>query len=278
MIKPFLVVVLSLLAIGTAIASNEFYTIGARAKGMGGSSVAMQGVFSTHNNQAGLAAFEHMAGGIYSEKRFFLNALNLHAGAVVVPTANGVFGLGISYFGYKAYNDKKIGLAFGKKFSDRFSGGVQLDYLSTFISEFGNRSAFTAEAGIQARISRTFLLGAHLFNPFRIKVSEFENEKVPTTLRVGLIYTPSDKLLFTVETEKDIDLKPVVRAGMEYLIVKKLFIRTGLSTNPVVNSFGIGLNLDQLKMDIATSIHPVLGISPHFSLLYLLHKEKAANE
>jgi len=52
------------------------------------------------------------------------------------------------------------------------------------------------------------------------------------------------------------------------MVIKDFFIRAGISTNPVQNSFGIGYVHNRLKADIAFSTHQLLGITPHFTVIY----------
>ncbi|MFH1319450.1 MAG: hypothetical protein ABII90_02200 [Bacteroidota bacterium] len=261
-------------------AGNDNYGIGARSAGMGNASVTISDLWSVHHNQAGLARLENISAGIYYENRFAVSELSLKGVAVAIPVpgaADGVFGVSMSYFGYSKYNDCKIGLAYAKSFGDKFSAGIMLDYLSTRIGEdYGKKMNVAVEIGIQAQLIKNLSVGAHIFNPTRSKIAEFEIqgtpevERIPTIMRFGLNYTFSDKVFVSLETEKDIDYKPVFKAGLEYHIIKELFLRTGISTNPTFNTFGFGLNLKQFTFDFAVSIHQVLGYTPHLSLAYKL--------
>lgn len=267
----------SLLAVLPALnlqAGSDNYSIGARAGGMADASVTLSDLWSVHHNQAGLARLEKISAGIYYENKFLLSELGLKSAAAAMPVAgseNGVFGISMSYFGYSLYNDSKIGLAYARKFGDKFSAGVQLDYLSTRIGgdyDYGKKGAVAVEGGIQARLNDNLTIGAHIFNPTRAKIADYDDERIPTIMKFGLHYTFSEKVFVNVETEKDIDFKPVFKAGLEYRAIKELYLRTGISTNPTLNSFGFGINLKQLAFDFAVSIHQVLGLTPQLSLTY----------
>ncbi len=253
-------------------AGNEFHSTGARGWAMGNASAALTDVFAANNNQAGLANLKNISIGIYSERKFLLNTLNTHACIFAMPTKMGVFGISVTYFGFKDYNDKKIGLAFAKMLAENFSLGVQLDYLSTFITEYGTKSFVTFELGIQSKITRELSLGVHVYNPIRAKISSYQNEKTPTIMRLGFSYVPSEKLLLCIEVEKDIDHKPVFKTGIEYELINKLFLRAGIATNPTYNTFGIGIDLKNIKIDFASSIHTVLGYTPHLSIIHEFNK------
>ncbi len=254
--------------ISTLIAGND-NPIGGRSAGMGNASVTFSDVWSIHNNQAGLAGLKNISVGFYYENRYSLKELSLKSAAFILPTNSGVFGLSMNYFGYENYNEKKIGLAYAKSFGEKFSAGLQLDYLSTHIGEeYGNRNTFTFELGIIAELTENLFLGAHVYNPLRAKLSDYNDERIPTIAKLGLSYIYSEKLLVSIETEKDINFSPVFKGGIEYKIIKEIYVRTGISTNPVLNTFGFGVKIKSLKIDFASSLHPVLGYSPQISMMY----------
>lgn len=266
---------LTILPALTLQAGSDNYDIGARSGGMANASVTLSDLWSVHHNQAGLARLEKISAGIYYENKFLLSNLGLKAAAVAIPvtgteSTRGVFGISISYFGYSLYNDSKIGLAYAKSFGDNFSAGIQLDYLSTRIGDdYGKKGAVAVEGGIQARLSDNLSIGAHIFNPTRTKIAIYDDERIPTIMRFGVDYTFSEKVFVSIETEKDIDFKPVFKAGLEYRAIEELYLRTGISTNPTLNTFGFGLNLKQFTFDFAVSIHQVLGFAPQLSLTYI---------
>lgn len=258
------VISLSLFAIG------EDSPIGGRSAGMANSSVTLNDFWSIHHNQAGLTGIKNFSAGIYYEDRFGLKNMGLKAGAVVIPTKTaGVFGVSMTYFGYSQYNESKIGLAYAKSFGEKFSAGVQLDYLSTHIAEnYGNKSAIAGEIGLRFQINQKLCIAGHIFNLNMAKIAEYNDERIPTVARLGLSYAFSDKIIVTAESEKDIQYNPVLKAGLEYHPIDMLYFRTGISTNPVLNAFGFGLVFKNFKLDFATSYHQTLGFTPQFSIIF----------
>ena len=273
--KILFCILITLLEIVDIKAGNDNYHTGARSAGMANASVTLTDVWCVHHNQAGLAGLDKITGGIYYENRFLIPELGLKAAAVAIPVTlgstetKGVFGISYSYFGFNLYNDSKVGVAYSKKFGEKFFAGIQIDYLSTRIGEiYGKTSNFAAEASLQAQLSDKLKIGMHIFNPTWSKKADYNNERIPTIMRLGMSYTFSDKVFVTAEVEKDIAYKPSFKTGIEYHAVKELFIRTGISTNPVVEAFGIGLLYTQLKIDISLSVHQVLGLTTHASIAY----------
>ena len=79
-----------------------------------------------------------------------------------------------------------------------------------------------------------------------------------------------------MELEKDLNQKNIVKIGIEYKPINSFYIRMGIATNPSLSCFGIGINLKQFKVDIASSYHSTLGLSPQIGLTYQFGKKKTA--
>lgn len=263
------IIFISLLSALSAKAGNDKIPAGGRSSAMGSASVSLSDFWSVHNNQAGLAGFTNTAAGIYFENRFMMKELSRKVAAFVIPSRSGVFGVAYDNFGSTLYNESKIGLAFARSFGSNFSAGIQLDYLNTHLSEnYGNHAAFTFEAGILARVNKNLVIGAHVFNPLNVKLSGETNERIPAIIRLGAGYNFSEILLLTSEIEKNIDMETRIKSGVEYHVVKQGIVRAGITTNPTTFSFGFGLDLKKLKIDLASTVHQVLGYSPQLSISY----------
>ncbi len=251
---------------------------GARSSGLGNHYTTLSDVFSANNNQAGLGFIKDYSFGISARNRFILSELNRFYAVAALPTKTGTFGLNLSYFGQPSFNEKKIGIGFGKAFGEKFSAGLQFDYLNIAIEEYGQRHLFTFEVGMQYKILEELSVGAHLFNPLRLDITEESDEKLPTVMRFGLSYTPSKKIALLAEVDKDLDFQPVYKVGIEYKVIDKLTLRTGFNANPFSAAFGVGLFVKDLVIDVSSTFHPVLGVSPALSLLYVVKKKKEKNE
>jgi hypothetical protein len=243
--------------------------VGASSTGMGGFNTTLSDVWSTNNNQAGLGFMTDITGGIFYENRFLLKETSYRAGAFVLPVKTGAFGLSLASFGYSAYSETKAGLSYGQRFGDRFSVGVQLNYLNTKLNQdYGSKNSLTAAVGFIAKLNEEITMGVHVYNPTRSKLAEYDTEKIPTIMKLGLDYRFSEKVMVGIETEKDLNYDAVVKAGLEYQMTEIFYLRGGISTNPTMYSFGFGLRMKNFKMDISSSFHQTLGITPGISLIY----------
>ncbi len=245
---------------------------GARGSGMGDASVTFQDINSAFSNQAGLAFIDGLSFTVFGERRFLLAEINSFSAAAAMPTNSGTFGLAVNYFGYTNYNEQKIGLSYARRLFEHVGIGAQIDYIGTRIPEYGTASSITFELGTQAQILEKVIVGAHIFSPIRVKLTEDDRDIIPAQLKAGFSYLPSDKVTLAFEVEKDIDYKASFKSGVEYRVVEQLSLRAGLGTEPVQNSFGIGIHLPNLDIDFSTLYHYELGFTPGISIAYGMRK------
>jgi hypothetical protein len=269
MLKNLLLLSIFSLLISYSFSQNISGNAGGRSAAMGQTGVANFSFWTVNNNQAGLGFIEESGVGFYYDNRFLINEMSLNQLSATLKTKRGGFGLNVSYYGYGQYNEKKIGLAYGIQLGKRFALGVQLDYLNTFIAEnYGNHNMFTFEIGLMTKITDELTLGAHIYNPIRTQISEYNDERLPTLLKLGLNWDLSKDFTAAVEAESDMNHPLVLKAGLEYNIMDLMYARIGVSNNPNIFSFGVGLYFGGFKLDFSSSMHQVLGYSPQISAIY----------
>lgn len=271
--KKIITVITVVFSINYLFATNGNDVVGSRSISLGGYSTTLSDAWSTNNNQAGLGLVNELSGGIYYENRFLLKETSYKAGTFVLPLKKGTFGLSITSFGYSAYSENKAGLSYGIKLAEKVAVGVQLNYLNHRLSaDYGQSNTFTAALGVIASLTKELTVGAHVYNPSRTKLASYNNERVPTIMKLGLDYKFSDKVFLAVEAEKDINFSPILKVGVEYQAIEMLYLRGGISTNPTQSSFGFGLKFTQFKIDLSSSFHQTLGLTPTVSLIYVKSK------
>ena len=254
-------------------AGNDNIHFGGRSAGMGHASVTLSDVWSSHHNQAGLGWLTKSEAGVFAQNRFLVKEMNYIGFAYAHPVKSGAFALSFTNFGYSQYGESKLGLAYGLKFSERITGGVQINYHNTRIgNNYGSASVLSSEMGLQAKLTSKLELGLHLFNPTQAKLNDFNDERIPTIMRLGMAYTFSNKVFITLEAEKDIDFPANFKAGIEYKANDKIYLRGGIGASPTAATFGVGVYHKGLKFDLASSYHQVLGFIPEVSLTYVFEK------
>jgi hypothetical protein len=253
-----------------SFAANDNYPSGARASGLSNSGVVLTDLWANYHNQACLARVEKLSLGFHYENKYIVDEYGLHAIAIAVPAYKGTIGASVTFFGYKKYNESKISLAYGKSFGERFSAGIQLDLLNIYQEEdYGNNTTLAVEAGILAEPLEGLYIGAHVYNPTKASYNMVDLERVPTIFQAGIGYYLTEKLFLVVETEKDLEEKPVFQCGTEYHLIKNIFARFGISTYEISRySFGVGFAHKGIEADMAFSHHQILGYTPHLSFSY----------
>ncbi|MDD2413353.1 MAG: hypothetical protein RBS19_06925 [Bacteroidales bacterium] len=280
--RIFFTLLFTLLSYSVLFAAHDPVSRGAKAAAMGGASVANVDFWGVFNNPAVNAYIRDISAGAYFENRYLLKELSYRGLGVVLPVAqNDAFALNVQQFGYAQYLESKVGLAYSKKFGESFSAGLQFDYLNTFIGEgIGNKHSFTFEFGLFSRFNKKLSLGFMAFNPARMKLSDYNgyNDYIPVILKLGARYEFSERISAISEVEKDIYRDFVMRFGLDYKLTDFLYVRGGLSTGVVAYSFGVGLDYHNIKFDISTSVHQVLGPSPQISLMYSFNKKSEKSQ
>ena len=266
--KIFLVFVLSFLMINV-FADN--YPTGASSLGVGNSTVAVSGLWSTFHNQGALGFFEGMQVGMYYENRFNIPEFGVKSLAFAMGTKSGTFALDMTSFGFNKFSDNKIGFAYSMKLADYLAVGIQLDYFNIQQdSYYGNISAFSGEIGILANPFDNFYVGAHIFNPWRTKLADDQDERLPTIFRMGISYDFSEKVKLSSEIEKDLDFPVMFKTGLQYEPIEDFILRTGVSFSEknTFLAFGVGYSFKNVTLDLAFENHPVLGFKSGVSIMY----------
>jgi hypothetical protein len=249
------------------LATGENFPFGTRPAAMANTYVMQSDIWSVYHNQAGLGFFNHTSLGFHHENKFVVDEFSLHALAFTLPINYGTLGLSYSYFGFEDYNVSKVGLAFGKSFGSNFAAGLQLNYHYIYIAgDYESQGKVSIEGGIQYKPSENISIGMHVFNPAHSKSSYFLSDTLTTSFKTGIGYTPGEKIFIGIEVEKHLDRELIVKSGLEYRIIESLYLRTGISTKPVTNTFGLGYKIGKISADVAFTRHQILGFTPHFSL------------
>lgn len=260
--------------------SNAQYQteIGARQGGIAGSGVVISDIWASYHNQAGLADINNISAGLFYSNPFNVSAFRQSAFAISVPTEKyGSAGINYTNTGDSYSNFSKFGLSYAKRLGKRITGGIQIDYFRRAQLNYGSTGVVAGEFGIIAEPIENLFIGAHVFNPWRSKFADTD-EYLRSILRIGAGYKFSEKVLFTIEGEKDLDQDFVVRGGTEYNIADGLFLRAGVSSNPVKYSFGLGYNYKGIVLDVAYINHNILGYYMQFGLGYTLNKKTESKD
>lgn len=250
--------------------AQEVFLPGSRYQAMADASIGLSGCWSVFGNQAGLAGIKspEIAGSF--QNRFLINELSVRSGLFAIPVQSSVFAVSLYQFGKIPFRHEKFGISYARHISPQLNFGLQFNYYRLFLSE-DNRSVGSAglELGFQYLLSNHLVLGFHILNPYKTGIKTLSgNFQYPSRINFGALYRLSDFLSITSEIENDFDRYSIVKTGMEFIILEKLYLRTGISGKPYQLSAGIGFQVSKLTMDMATTYNQYLGNSPSVSFQY----------
>lgn len=254
----------------TLYAIHDPTTIGARSISMGNISVVGTDFHSLYHNQAAMAYYSSSSVGLDYDQGFFADKnLSTKSVGAILNTGIGNLGLQMKYFGFQLYNEQKIGLAYGRSLGKYLAIGVQLDYFRTYIGQdYGSAQALSFEIGFYSKLSPKLEMGAHIFNPIGMTIGNEYKEDLPISFKLGMLYHIDENLLIASEVEKILTEKTIYKFGLEYLLNDYFSVRSGISTQPTLFSFGMGLTLKKWVLDIGTAYHQTLGFTPRISLYF----------
>jgi hypothetical protein len=260
---------------GQLRAGSDPPTAGARAVSLGNAYTGIRGdLWTLYFNPAGISGTGDIRAGAYVERRFMLAELSYGTAAVVIPfKENHAAGISFGSFGFDAYRETHLSAAYATTLFDRFSLGAKLNYESISIAGYGSASTVFVDFGLLASLSESLSLGASGINLNQARIKgEFGSEEIPSLIRAGLAYQPTEKLLLTTDIQKLLNRELSFRGGIEYGIASFLKARAGFNTQPLTVSAGVGFVFRGITLDFASSYHEQLGYSPHISLEYRFGK------
>jgi hypothetical protein len=250
----------------------------------GGQSAAMNNAVSAvpsadavFQNPASLLFITRPTATLATEMRFGVKELRPIGVGFIQPTKSGVFGFSLQHFGFSAFQQQKLGVAYARRFSEKLNIGIQLDYLHLQASDYGNAHLLTFEIGCNTLITKDLMLGVYVYNPLAVRISESERD--PSVFRLGMAYSVNQKVILAAEVEKNLLETANFRFGMDYKITETVAVRCGFSSLPVSFSFGVGYRFSKnLVIDAALSHQALLGSTPAVSFSYAFGNEKPAVE
>jgi hypothetical protein len=219
-------------------------------------------VFSFTANPASLPALKHFAAGIYSERRFMLEALGLQQAALALHTSSGNFVVSASYFGTKSYSESSASLGYAHTMG-KADLGLGFGYHRFRSGYYEAHAAIAVDLGLRYHVTDQFQTGLHIDHP-----AGPGKEKQPAEYSMGFGYDPSSKFFIGALIRKWEDGSPAVDVVLYYVFHPQVSVRLGLASADPLFYFGWTFLLGGLRLDLSLSLHPQLGASPALSLRY----------
>lgn len=238
---------------------------GARSQSLGNLRVNLSDSWAYFNNIGSLDRIAESELAVGYDHRFGLNELSTFDLVGAWKNNFGTIGFGVSRFGGSLFNQQSLGIGFSNQLGI-VSIGMKAEWFQTQIEGFGTGNALLISLGGVAELSPQFFMGANISNINRGKISKNSEDRLPTAIQMGITYRPVPQLNIYLEAEKDIEIDPTVKAGLEYAIREWLWLRAGANTNPGRVFFGLGLKPGKFQIDYGFGQNSALGSTNHVSI------------
>jgi hypothetical protein len=241
--------------------------MGARSGGLGNANSNMTDEWSIFNNVGGISGVENGAV-FFGYKRYFeIEGFDKIAAGVIQPSKIGNFGISVCKSGDELYNEQIASAAFGNKIGF-VRLGFRANYYQISVGDFGTIGSFFFDFGGIVELAPKLSFAAYISNFTLSKLDDSENTVLPVFMKTGFSYKPSKSLRINLDLFKDVDYDPNIKAGIEYIIVKKFYLRTGVNFNPYKSFFGAGIHLKRFRIDYAINTDQFLGNSHQASISF----------
>ena len=250
-------------------AQSSFFTSGgAHTLSLANTGTMFNGIESIYTNPAGLVSLDGYAFDVGYDRRFNLSELSTVSMAGAKKIGNNVIGISIARFGYSAYTESKAGLTYARLLSRKFSIGGSLNYLGFNIDQYGSSSKFTFDLGLQYKINDEVSLGAYVFSPGTISLTD--DQDVPSRFSLGLKYKASKKADVYVDVSKTINRNPDFRFSVDYHLIDRFSLRAGANITQSSIHFGPAYHMENgIMITGGYSFDNRLGHSTGLSLSYV---------
>ena len=250
---------------------NYGYFAGSRSSALAHSSVAIQDIWSSTHNQAGLAFIDNSAVAISYQNRYHLKELVLGNLCLAYKTKAGTVGLNINQFGFSLFNQTKIGINYARSFGKRLGVGLQINYEDNYVDQgTSQKPAISWELGLLTKPLKKLSIGFHLYIPAGLPSFNENNETPSPIARFGFLYKPGNRFAFSSELKKDLNFTERYSFGLEYQLLDSFFLRSGIGLQPIQNTFGLGFQLKRLSINGSFQYDYALGLSTQLSLAHQL--------
>ncbi|MBE8719506.1 PorV/PorQ family protein [Sphingobacterium pedocola] len=238
--------------------------------GMGNTGLARQSIYSIGLNPAGIAALTNVSVALAYQQHFLSSEIQSQAAYLNIPLKPlGGVGLGVNSYGIHGVSTLlTVRSIYARQFGNQIFSAIGLNYHQFYVKNYGNDQTFSVDLGIQVKMSPHLLIGALIRNISSAHYKEDVEQRIPREIGLGLNYEVSEHLSLVSDVYYDFLSEMNYRAGIEFAFDHRFKLRGGAMSNPLHYFAGIGLILNKIQIDIASSFHPKLGTSPQIAMAY----------
>ena len=223
--------------------------------------------FSISNNQGVLSQVKKFSIGVYGERKFFLNDLSDYLVTAAIPVKEGAFGFTVNRSGNTSYSQSLFGLCYGRKINEWVNAGIQFNYYLINKIYFGNSSSINVDFSLLGRVTDQLYAGFQLHN-LMPSITNKTDQKVPFQLSSGFGYAASKEVFVGFMIRKIENMPMDLIPEIDYHINEIFSARLGVQTSSSIYYGAVTIGLGEYKLEVTSSVHPYLGITPGLGLVY----------
>ena len=204
--------------------------------------------------------------------RYFFNQpdINLQTLQMAFPIKKHGLAVALGHFGIEgAYRDLMMGVYYAKCFGPDLSIGIGLKRQHLFIPAYVDEESYFLDFGAQYRISEKLFLGV-LLEQLNLSGNRYQvQDYLQSNFGAGLYYLFDKQLGFAFDVAYNRISGMFFKSGLEYYLVPDHFsLRLGLISKDLIPASGFGISRNRFSLDLGSSFHPRLGMSPQIDLSY----------
>ena len=222
--------------------------------------------FSFCLNPAAVIQTNGIQAAIYSERKYFLNELNMLSAVVATKEKVGGVGFELHYLKWSHFSQSLLGFNYGRSLG-RIDLGARIVYQNMKISGYSSTKSIAGELGAILHLSEKVNAGVHLSTP------GLGNDTY--IYGAGIGYEVSEKVFVGAAISKQANDRPTTNIGLIYRPVKQFNLKAGVITESRQPYLSAGWRWKNLTIEIALNYHAQLGMSPGLFVTYQSGKRGA---
>jgi hypothetical protein len=246
-------------SISLSAQSGPYMLTGAGALGNGQIGLLLDDAEAAIALPALLAEREHGGWTVGASKRTALEDFTevVAAAHLKLPWKDQI-AISVQHNGIEGYSEQRIVLGYARRLFQKLNAAVQFDFNRNAADEYEDLYGISWAISLHAPLTKQVSLSAWAYNPLGVE-SDLD---LPSMIRVGILYAPSEKIGVAVEVEKDWRQDMRLKAGINYRIHPRLALRWGVGTSPSLVHAGISWNiLHNMSVTGGWRYHSKLGSS-----------------
>ncbi len=270
-----LLFLLSFLFVNISLNSQSIFSNSPVSLGHGNTGVTSFNAWSPLLNPAGIAKFDNIAISASYHLPYSISELSSKNAIGTIPFKFGTIGAYVNQYGFSLYQENRAGISFARSITSKFHASFQLNYQNNHSNQSGSGGQIFSGAGIIFEPLETLQMGISILNPEKSKLTILEESfDIPSVFIIGFNWYASNDFDISLEMEKQDKFEAIYKLGLEYSIINKVWIRTGVYGKPLNYTFGLGFKTLGFNLDAGMAYHEALGATSCFGITYAFNKKQ----